>query len=94
MAQQVKNLTSIHEEVGLIPGLSQWIKGSSIAARCCVGCRCGLDLALLWLCHMLAADLTLSRGTSRCHGCDPEKKKKKKKEESIYMDARNDAETS
>ena len=26
MVQWVKNLTSIHEEVGLIPGLIQWIK--------------------------------------------------------------------
>ena len=26
MTQQVKNLTSIHEDVGLIPGLTQWIK--------------------------------------------------------------------
>ena len=26
VAQWIKNLTSIHEDVGLIPGLTQWIK--------------------------------------------------------------------
>ena len=37
MAQQVKNSTSIHEDVALIPDLIQWVK----------------DLALLWLQHRL-----------------------------------------
>ena len=31
VAQQVKNPTLIHEDVGLIPGLAQWVKGSGIA---------------------------------------------------------------
>ena len=26
MAQQVKNLAGIHEDVGLIPGLTHWVK--------------------------------------------------------------------
>ena len=26
VVQRVKNSTSIHEDVGLIPGLSQWVK--------------------------------------------------------------------
>ena len=26
MAQQLMNLTNTHEDVGLIPGLTQWVK--------------------------------------------------------------------
>jgi len=40
------NSTSIHEDVGLIPGLTM---------SCGVGCRCGSDPALLWLWHRPAA---------------------------------------
>ena len=55
VAQQVKNLTRFHEDLGLIPGLTQWVKGSGVAVSRGVGCRCNLDPALLWLWCRLAA---------------------------------------
>ena len=56
MAQQVKNMTSIHEDVGSIPSLTQWVKGSGIAVSCGVCCRSGSDPALLWLWSRPAAE--------------------------------------
>ena len=33
IAQRVKNPTNIGDDVGSIPGLAQWVKGSSIALK-------------------------------------------------------------
>ena len=46
----VMSLASIQEDSGSIPGLTQWVKGSSVAVSCGVGHRRGLDSMLLWLC--------------------------------------------
>ena len=47
MAQQVKNPTSINEDMGSIHGLTPWVDG--------VGCRHSSDLVFLWLWCRLAA---------------------------------------
>ena len=51
VARRVKNSASIHEDADSNPGLTQWVKGSSIASSCSIGCRWGSDLVLLWLWH-------------------------------------------
>ena len=55
MAQCITNLISIHEDEGLIPGPSEWLKGSGIAISYSIGHRHSSNLALLWLCYRLAA---------------------------------------
>ena len=69
MAQQVKNMAGIHEDVGSIPGFvhkmecrSQWQLGSGVA----VACSC-------------SSDLSPSLGPSMCHGCGPKKQNKQTK---------------
>lgn len=43
MAQQVKNLTSIHEDSGLIPGRPQWLKDLVLLQAAWVA-----DVAQIW----------------------------------------------
>ena len=71
------NLANIYED-----GLDKWIKDTDVAVSCGVGCRHGLDLALLWLwCRLSDAALTqrpLAWDLLYVAGAAVLKKKKKK----------------
>ena len=58
MAQWLTNPTRNHEVEGSVPALAQWVNDlvlSGVAVSCGVGCRRGLDTALLWLWRRPAA---------------------------------------
>ena len=71
MAQQVTNPARIHEDMGLTPGLAQWIK----------------DPALLWLWLRLAAAALIQPLAREPPYAAALKSKKKKKKKRIQEDS-------
>ena len=56
----LRTLHSVGDDAGSIPGLTRWVKNLVSSKAEMVGCRCGLDPALLWLWCRLAAAAPIS----------------------------------
>ena len=81
------NPTSVHENVGLIPGLTQWVKDLAVVKSCGVVCGHGSGLAFLWLWCRLAAAAPifweLSYATPVALKSKRAKKERKEKEQAM-----------
>ena len=76
MAQRVKNLTSIHEDASLIPGLAKWVKNLVLLHRSQTWLQSGVAVAVVQA-YSCSSHLTPNLGTSICCRCSSEKGKKK-----------------
>ena len=80
MIQQVKNPTSIHEDVGSIPASLSGLKVqrcSKLQLRSWMWLRSGVAVAVV---SASGSGSAPKLGTSICHRCGPKKKKNKKLE--------------
>ena len=80
--QRVKNLTSIHEDAGLTPGLTQWLRilhYHELQCRSQVQLGSGMAVALAYTGSCIS-NLTCSLETSICCKSGPKKKKQRLKE--------------
>ena len=79
MVQWETNLTSIYENIGSIPGLSQWVKDLVLpwcTSQMWLGCHVAVAVAVA-VASSHSSDSTPSLGTSICHTCGPIKTKQK-----------------
>ena len=79
------NPTSIHEDVGLIPGLTHRVKDPALLwSKTWLGSRVAVAVAYV---SGYSSDLTPSLGTSICHKCGPPKKPEQTKK---YLKTNNE----
>ena len=84
MAHWLTNMTRIHEYVGSIPGLTQWVKDLVLPELWC-SCRNGSDHTLLWLWYRpvdVALIQPLAWVLPNAAGASLRKEKRKKKKKS------------
>ena len=70
VAQQVKNLTSIYKDAGLIPGLLQWVKDLALPWLWCRPAAAAPILPLAWeLPYAMGAALKRKEGKKKERNC-------------------------